>query len=462
MRPVRHLLAVAVAFSTLGAEPLVAQHFPADSEIEAILEERVSEGRAVGIVVGVMEADGSTRIVWAGEAGPGARPLGPQSVFEIGSITKAFTGVLLAEMAQRGEVRIDDRVAEHLPTSVRMPSRAGREVTLLDLTTHRSGLPRLPGNMAPQDLTNPYADYTVDMMYDFLGSHELRRDIGVEAEYSNLGVGLLGHALARAAGTDYETLVRERIFEPLGMDHSTITLSGVTEENMVVGHDQQSNPTSLWDVPTLAGAGAIRSSTEDMLKFLAANVGAPTSDLERAMRDSHARRNELSPGMGIGFNWVRREAEADTIVWHNGGTGGFRTFIGFDPGREVGVVVLTNSGHGADDIGFHLLDSSFPLAAPPEPTPEREVVAVAESILQSYVGEYELAPNFTIVVTHEDEALFVQATGQPRFPVFAASEDTFFLRVVEAEITFTKGEDGAVDGLVLEQGGARQPARKIR
>ena len=299
-------------------------------------------------------------------------------------------------------------------------------------------------------------------MYAFLSGHELRRDIGSEFEYSNLAVGLLGHALARAADTDYEGLVKDRIFDPLGMDMSTITLSGDTEAWMVRGHDAQGNVTSLWDIPTMAGAGAIRSNMDDMLVFLAANTGSPESDLERSMRASHEVRAAMVEGMEVGLNWITRSVGDDRIVWHNGGTGGFRTFMGFDPDRGVGAVVLINSGHGADDIGFHLINSAVPLRPAPAPPAERTEIAVPEAILETYVGAYELTPQFVIEVTLDDGALFVQATAQPTFPVFAESETFFFLKVVDAQVTFTKDDAGEVTGLILHQGGANQPAQKVR
>ena len=155
-----------------------AQHFPSDEDLSALIRSRVEEGRAVGIVLGVVEADGSTRIVAYGDAGPNARPLGAESVFEIGSVTKVFTATLLADMVARGEVSFSDPVSDYLPDEVTMPSRGGREITLLDLSTQHSGLPRLPGNMSPADMSNPYADYTVEQLYTFLSGHELRRDIG--------------------------------------------------------------------------------------------------------------------------------------------------------------------------------------------------------------------------------------------------------------------------------------------
>jgi CubicO group peptidase (beta-lactamase class C family) len=441
------------------AGPLHAQHFPSTEQLRSIIQSRVDEGRAVGIVLGVMEADGSTRIVTAGEAGPVAHPLGERSVFEIGSITKVFTGILLADMVQRGEVLLNDPVSKYLPTDVTMPSRNGREITLLDLSTHRSALPRLPSNMAPKDASNPYADYTVDQLYAFLSSHQLRRDIGSQYEYSNLAVGLLGHVLGRVAGMSYEDLVRSRILAPLGMTMSGITLTPEMQDWMVAGHNQSRAVVPLWDLPTFAGAGALRSSTLDMFRFLAANLGPPEGDLEKATRASHIPHREAGPQMQVGLNWHIQAVGNRRIIWHNGGTGGFRTFIGFDPDEGVGVVVLTNSTHGADDIGFHLINTTLPLTEPPR---EHIAIEVDAKILADYVGEYQVAPALSFVITLEDDGLQMQPTGQPKAPIFPESENEFFLRVVDAQITFQRDSTGAVTGLVLHQGGQNVPGRKVK
>ncbi|HEX5726522.1 MAG TPA: serine hydrolase domain-containing protein, partial [Longimicrobiaceae bacterium] len=222
MRRLPALFPAVLAASLLGAAGTAAQtaaasHFPPDADLQVMLQYLVDDGETPGIVLGILEADGSTRIFSAGSAGPGARPLGPRTTFEIGSINKTFTGTILADMVAKGEVALDDPVQKYLPEGVRVPSRNGRQITLLDLATHRSGLPRLPDNFTPADPTNPYADYSVEQLYAFLNHHQLRRDIGAEFEYSNLGMGLLGHALGRAAGTNVQTLIRQRILEPLGM-----------------------------------------------------------------------------------------------------------------------------------------------------------------------------------------------------------------------------------------------------
>jgi CubicO group peptidase (beta-lactamase class C family) len=436
-----------------------AQHFPSDEDLMTLIRSRVDESRAVGIVLGVIEADGTTRIVSHGGAGPNARPIGEKSVFEIGSITKVFTGILLADMVARGEVSLADSVAKYLPEGVTMPSRGGREITLLDLSTHHSALPRLPDNMSPSDAANPYADYTVEQMYTFLSGYELIRDIGSEYEYSNLGVGLLGHVLARASGGSYENLVRKRIIKPLGMTRTGIALDEDMQNWMVNGHDPEGNVVPLWDIPTFAGAGALRSDVTDMLVFLAANTGPAETPLEHSMRNSHEVQKRVNKRMAVALNWHVQYVGDEKVLWHNGGTAGFRTFIGFDPAKSVGVVVLTNSGHGADDIGFHLINPGMPLAESPV---ERIEVKVPRGILDTYVGEYELTPDFTIVVTRKRRGLYVQATGQEKFQVFAESETKFFYKVVDAQISFVEDDSGAVVSLILHQNGADQSARKVK
>ena len=438
------LLALIVAAAPVRA---AGQALPPDSTVRRILTERLSATPFRGIVVGLLDADGHRRVVAVGV--PADR------VFEIGSITKTFTASILATMTADGSVRLDDPVAKYLPATVRVPARNGRQITLLDLATQSSGLPRLPTNMVPRDSTNPYADYTVEQMYAFLSSYELPREVGETYEYSNLGVGLLGHALALKAGTSYEELVRRRILAPLGMRETAITLTPALRARLAPGHDAEGHVVPNWDLPTLAGAGALRSTVADMLTFLAANLDSSANPLARALRQTHlSRRSAGSATMTIGLAWhILARPGGPSIVWHNGGTGGYRSFAGFDEVRRVGVVVLTNANIGADDIGFHLLDDGLALQVPPR---ARTEVAVDSLVLDRYVGEYELAPTFHIVVTREGATLFIQATAQPRFPIFAESESDFFLKVVDAQITFSR------DGLVLHQNGQNLPGRKIR
>ena len=440
---------------------VAAASFPPTDELRQLLQARLGDHPGLGIVVGLLDAAGKRTIVTAGSAGEAAkRPLDGDTLFEIGSVTKVITSALLAEMAQRGDVSLEDPVAKYLPAGVRVPTRGDRQITLADLATHTSGLPRLPGNLDPRDPDNPYADYSAKQMYDFLSSYELTRDIGAQYEYSNLGGGLLGHALARRAGASYEAILTTRVLAPLGMRSTGITLSPALQARMAVGHTTLGYPTENWDFPTLAGAGALRSTANDMLTFLAANMAHGTGRLATALQQMQVARHDAGapqpgrPEMHVGLGWHIRKIADGELIWHNGGTYGFHSIIGFDPKKRTGVVVLHNSGGVIDDIGFHLLDATIPLAAPKPIKPQlRKEVAVAADRLAPYAGRYQLSPLASITVTVDRGIVCIQLTGQSKVRAYPESETAFFLKVVDAQIGFTKDASGAVTGLVLHQNG---------
>jgi len=240
----------------LAASALLAA--PQNSEaIRKILASRIDEHkRSVGIVVGLIDGSGKRVVSYGKGAAGDSKPLDGDTVFEIGSITKAFTGLLLADMSLRGEVSLDDAAQKYLPEGAKMPERNGHAITLRHLSMHHSALPRLPGNLKPADPANPYADYGPAQLYEFLAGHTLRRDPGASYEYSNLGAGLLGHLLARRAGKSYEDVLRERIIDPLGMRDTRITLTDAMKSRLAQGHGPQLEPVKNWDLDALAGAGA--------------------------------------------------------------------------------------------------------------------------------------------------------------------------------------------------------------
>ena len=465
----RLLMVLALSASSAAAQPAAQQAAAidprvalSDSAIRAVIKDRVDTKRSSGIVVGILDPDGRTRVFAYGASGT-SRPLDGQSVFEIGSITKTFTATTLADMVAKGEVKLDDPVAKYLPASAHVPSRNGREITLVDLATQSSGLPRMPSNFAPKDQTNPYADYTEQQAVDFVSSYQLPRDVGAKYEYSNLGMGLLGIALTRREGVSYEALVRKHVIDPLGMNDTRVTFTPSMRERLALGHDESGAVVSNWDIPGLAGAGALRSTVNDMLRYLQANVEPSHTTLAPAIEMAHAKRYATdNPNLSLGLAWhILTTAAGSAITWHNGGTGGYRTFIGFDPARHAGVVVLSNSATSVDDIGLHFVDPRVPLAPAPVKVAHTEIT-LAPELLDRYVGDYELAPNFHIVVTREGNALFGQPTGQGKVQLFAEKEDAFFLKVVDAQILFTKDSSGTVTGMVLKQNGQNSPGRKIR
>jgi CubicO group peptidase (beta-lactamase class C family) len=319
-----------------------------DDEIRKLLAGR----KAAGIVVGMIDAQGVRRIVAHGN-------VRPDSVFEIGSVTKAFTALLLTDMVERGEVRLSDSVSKFLPDGVRMPRR-GREITLGDLATHTSGLPRVPTNLSPKSMADPYVDYTPARLYEFLTSYELTREPGEKWEYSNLGSGLLGHVLARRAGSDFETLARMRLFGPLDMMNTWQHLPKHLEDRMAAGHNAQLAPVAYWNWDALAGAGAFRSDAGDMLEFLAANLGHKKSGLAPAMAAMLLPRIPATPTMGqaIGWNTVIRPGKTE-IVLKDGGTFGFSSAIAFDPKRGAGIVILSNTFGSVVDLALRLLTGNI-------------------------------------------------------------------------------------------------------
>ncbi|MBA3709872.1 MAG: serine hydrolase, partial [Planctomycetes bacterium] len=403
---------------------------------------------------GILDSSGA-RVIGYGRTRRDGPLVDGNTVFEIGSVTKLFTSLVLADMALHREVALDDPVAKYLPPEVRLPTRNGRQITLADLASQVSGLPRMPSNLTPADPTNPYADYTVAQLYAFLGGYRLTRDPGAEYEYSNLGVALLGHVLALRAGKPYELLVAERVLRPLHMEDTRIALTPTMRARLATGH-MGGVPVANWDLATFAGAGAMRSTANDMLRFLAASIDT-TGPLAAAFRLTQQPRHRAGgPEQEIGLGWHIRTRGGRQIVWHNGATGGYHSFVGFDPATRRGVVLLANSSDPVDDIPVHLLDPTMPPLRPTRP------VAVDSAVLARYVGRYELAPTFAIDVTREGAALFIQATNQARLQALASSEREFFLRVVNARITFEANSSGAVTGLVLHQNGRDTPGRRVR
>jgi CubicO group peptidase (beta-lactamase class C family) len=435
---------------------------PPDSAVLAIIKQRVDEKRSAGIVVGLLDPDGRTRIVAYGDPGPGQPPLDGNTVFEIGSISKVFTATVLSALVKEGKVKLDDPVQKYLPATVRLPTRNGKQITLGSLSEQNSGLPRMPTNFRPRDATNPYADYDVPLMYEFLSGYQLTRDPGQQFEYSNLGVGLLGHVLTLATGESYEEMERKRVWAPLGMTHTAVTFTPWMKEHLALGHDDRGNVVPNWDLAAaMAGAGAIRSTTVDMLKFASANLHPERGALEAAMAFAQKERAPAGANSAIGLNWLSLHAGADTIVWHNGGTGGYRTYLGLVPSRKVAVVVMTNSGGaGADDIGMHLLNPMLPLAPKPAPPKLRTAIDLPAAVLARYVGVYSLQPGLALEITLSGDTLSIQPTGQAKLRLWPETETDFFLKEVDIQITFVRDAQGAVSELILHQAGQDARAKK--
>ncbi len=330
-----------------------------DRDLAAALDHgALAPSTHAGITIGILQ-HGVRRIFTYGTAKP-------DSVFEIGSITKTFTALILAQMVQQQKVRLDEPVRDLLPpNTVAKPD--GPEITLLDLSDQHSGLPRMPGNFAPTNPENPYADYSAKLLYAEIAKHGVALPPDTKFEYSNLGVGLLGQALADRAGVPYPELLHQQVTGPLHMTDTAITLTPALQARFIQGYNAKLQPAHAWDLDALAGAGAIRSTAADMLTYLdaqlhpdhlpASTLAAPNGKtLPAAIEQTHVLHAEVAAGMHIALNWFRRD---DTgTFWHNGGTGGYSSYVAFNPQQDFAFVILNNVSPGenslADILGAHI------------------------------------------------------------------------------------------------------------
>ena len=336
------------------------------TELQEAVDEAIQRaGRRPGLLV-VGATDG-TGMAFASRGPLPDPPCSPErAVFEIGSITKVFTSLLLAIAVERGELGPDDPLVEHLPRGTRVPMRGGRPITLTHLATHTSGLPRLPPGFllsAIRHRNDPYARLSTEDVLVALGKSRLRARAGERFRYSNLGGGLLGIALAHAAATDYETLVRERITTPLRLTDTVITLNEDRRGRLAPGTKWRGGPAGLWSIPGLTGAGALRSTAADLLTFVRAQMGTlpdVPQELAEAIRSSHRERasgGRFTPRMRVALGWllVGVGRQKPQIAMHNGGTGGYRSFAGWAPDGGHGVVALSANVRSVDAIATKLL-----------------------------------------------------------------------------------------------------------
>jgi D-alanyl-D-alanine-carboxypeptidase/D-alanyl-D-alanine-endopeptidase len=323
--------------------------------VQALTSGALAPSTGAGVTIGIVD-HGEEHVFSYGTAKP-------DSIFEIGSITKTFTGLLLAQMVEQGKVKFDEPVRELLPAGT-VAKPAGSEITLIDLATQHSGLPRMPDNFKPADSTNPYADYRAADLYAFLTKHGVAKPADATFLYSNLGFGLLGQALVVRSGVTYPELLKNEITGPLGMKDTVVALSAEQQLRFIAGHDGAHHPAHAWDLVAFAGAGAIRSTADDMLTYLQANLHpdklpfsatkTPSGQtLPAALAQSHEVRADAMAGMRITLAWLYVTSTGS--YWHNGGTGGYSSFAFFNPRTDYAAVVLVNtSGDFADRLGQHI------------------------------------------------------------------------------------------------------------
>ncbi len=324
------------------------------------IEARIEGGHYTGLEIGILDSTGMHFYGFGKRSLKDASAPDEHTFFEIGSISKVFTGILLADRVVEGKMKLDDPIESYLPEEVQVPAWEDQKILLRQLSTHTSSLPRMPSNFSPADPMNPFADYSAEDLYEFLSGYELTREIGSQAEYSNLAVGLLGHIMALESGKTYEALLQERICAALQLQDTRLRL---TEEDKV----RLAQPTSQglanasWDFDCLAACGGIHSTAADMLRFLAAQI-KPEGPLAEAMLLSQQPHGEQKLGnAGLGLGWLLVERDGKKAIIHDGATGGFRAFAGCIPADKYAFIILSNATTNVNDLGAFLLGSTHAL-----------------------------------------------------------------------------------------------------
>lgn len=424
------------------------------------------------MVIGIVDDRGSA-VAGCGTPDNGTgQVVNGDTVFEIGSITKTFTGLLLQDMVERGQMNLDDPVSKYLPASVNVPTYHGRQITLLQLATHTSGLPDSPGNLDPNGADSSAralarARYTFAKLDAFVSSYELTREPGTKYEYSTVGIALLAQAIALKSGTNYEWLVENRICRPLKMDSTRITLTPELETRFAQGHNFYGDRVSHTDWGAMAGGAALHSTANDLLKYVAANLGQGPSSLIQLMEKTQVPRfhahmdTDTEVDTDIGLTWMIMHDSDDTaIIGHGGLTMGFVTFIGFDTKRHRGVVVLCNYlDLDVPRIGRLLLQSEW---HPDRRPNETRIIGAADD---AYAGQYRISAaqavpallRHGIGIYRQQDKLFIRVTGPATWPKHVLtppvtdelaweSRDVFFERLSGIPITFSRDAHGHVTG----------------
>lgn len=460
----REIAGAALALGLLASQPARALTAPAvppgplgDAEIAQLLRFRAErQQRATGMVIGVLRPSGPSLVTYGPMGGKGARKIGGDTIFEIASLSKIFTDLLLADAVVRGEAALDDPLSAYAPPGVKVPQFEGRAITLTDLATHTSALPLRPNNLhALPDTPNKYAGYTLEQLYAGLPDYKLTRPPGSKFEYSNLGVSLLGQGLALKLHEPFPDLLRRRIIAPLGLADTRFGDDPAAARRRTQGHDVNLRPVGPTDDGALDPAGGLRSTANDLLKFLDLFVnGAGPGQLPAAaklMLTIDRPGDDKDTRMALG--WRRTDAHGETFYWSNGSGDGSRTFMGFNPARRVAVVALadTASGGGLDDIGRRILDPRQELGL--DILPVHHAIALPAAALNRVLGAYQYAPDDRIEISRGVTGLIL-TSGPNQLVIYPQSPTRFFARVgSEVLLDFPTSGSAPAKALILHQDG---------
>lgn len=453
LHPMSATFRVAALALAMGAAGQV--HAMTDAELAATLDQRLAGDRTGAcLAVAVIEPDHVSRAWRCADPGDADR-IGADVAFEIGSIAKTMTAALLADLIDKGEASLDDPLADYLPEGTQVPDYEGQAILLRHVVTHTSGLPRLPSRMGAADPHDPYGNLDADALLASLADVTLAHAPGEHYAYSNFASMLLSYALARRAGTDFESLVGDSLFAPLGMEGAYV---GRNPEGvrLAQGHTPDTRPTPPWTLATdLAGAGGIRATLDDMVHYVQAQLGLRASPLAEAIALAQ-QPVDTGAASRMGMNWIIAPLDGSDIHLHGGGTGGFSSMVAFDRQRQRGAVVLSDTSlttlGGVQDIALHLIEPKHPLGEP------RKAARAPDELLEALEGDYRVQ-GVTMRLQRQGDGLVGQVPGQSEFTLAYDSAGDFYPLEHDAALTPRRGEDGSYS-FVWKQGGGAFPATR--
>lgn len=448
-----HLLSLAAI--ALSSVPALAM---SNDELRANLEQRFKNDRTGACIAAAVIENGTTASVYYCADPKKTRPIDDRTAFEIGSVSKTMTAALLAELILQNQVSLNDPIAKLLPPGTKVPNYQGREITIGDIVTHTSGLPSIPPQWPLTDMSNPYARLTERDLLGALSATVLTRAPGSKWEYSNFAMMVLSYAIAKRSGKDLETLMREHLFAPLGMNDTYIA-KRPPQVRAAPGFQSNTLPTSPWDFPVdMAGVGGVRATLPDMVRYVEAQIGTRTAPISPALAKTQEKVATVPGGPPMAMNWILAPANGKTYTLHDGGTGGFSSSVGFDRASKRGFVLMSDTsltamgGFGA--FGVHLLDPSVSIDKP-------RLVATADAkLIDALVGRYRLSSGLGMELRHKGNALTIQATGQPEFEMGFDSAGDFYPLQFDALLRPKRKSDGAYTFTWFQLGGALEAERQ--
>ncbi|TSJ38702.1 beta-lactamase family protein [Mucilaginibacter corticis] len=326
-----------------------------DKKVDSVVRGYIQKSNTVGMSIAIFK-DGQSRTYNYGETKKGNGQL-PNigSIYEVGSITKTFTATLLAWYVNEGKLSLTDPITKYLPDSV-ATNPSLKNIKLVNLTNHTSGLPGLPSNFTAQKAyqeTNPYKNYNKGMLFSYLKNCTLRSEPGTRYAYSNLAVGLLGIILERINGKQYEQLVSDIICKPLGMNSTVQHLYPLISTRFTTVYDENGSQTPAWDFDALAACGSLRSTINDLLLYTKANMVKADTKLSKAFELTH--QITFSNDTKVAMGWHIINVDGVNYYFHNGGTDGSSSFLAYNIEKNIAVIILSNSGASTDTTGVGLL-----------------------------------------------------------------------------------------------------------